>query len=469
MNIYCPLRFRNWWIRRSLFEQFAITSSVVLMLSVIAVGGWVGARVADGVLRGTSGAAALYVANFIEPHVQSMGEGGSLSPEGASRLDAVSELLKSRRHVVSIKIWRPDGMIVYSTQKRLVGQQFPTTHILPSLHGKIRAGMADFDDHDSEFERSLSIPLYEIFLPLYKNETEEIIAVAEIYEDARALLNDQNYAVGGAWLVVGTAGLCTLLVLFAIVHRGSLTIRRQRGAIKRRFREQLRLHRKNNDLQSRVREALRKSTEVDDLVQARIGADLHDGPAQLMSHVLLRLDEVEGHLRESSSPAHVLVQDLRSDASEALKELRAIAAGLFLPDIGDTGDVEKVVQSIVCAHEGRTNCNVAYRTENLPKRLSRDVVRCVARVVQEALNNSYRHSGATEQSVCISGDDGVLLLSIGDTGRGMSTDKPANFGHFTGLGMPGMASRVEALGGVFAVRSVPGAGTEIICSIPMPR
>jgi signal transduction histidine kinase len=163
------------------------------------------------------------------------------------------------------------------------------------------------------------------------------------------------------------------------------------------------------------------------------------------------------------------VQDLRSDASEALKELRAIAAGLFLPDIGETGDVEKVVQSIICAHEGRTNCNVSYCTVNVPKRLTRDIVRCVARVVQEALNNSYRHSGATDQSVCLSCDAGMLLLSIGDTGRGMSTDKPANLGHFAGLGMPGMASRVEALGGAFAVRSVPGLGTEIKCSIPMQR
>jgi signal transduction histidine kinase len=468
-NAFRPWAHRTtiWWRRRSLFEQFAIVSSVVLTLSVVAVGGWVGERIADGVLRGTSGAAALYVANFIEPHVQSMGEGGSPTSEDVRRLDAVSELLKSRQHVVSIKIWRPDRTIVYSTEKRLVGKQFPATDILPSLHGKIRAEMADLDDIDEEFERSLSVPLYEIFLPLYKSETEEIIAVAEIYEDARAILHDQTYAAGGAWLVVGAAGLCTLLVLFAIVHRGSLTIRRQRAAIKRRFREQLRLHRKNGKLQSRVREALRTSVQVDDLIQARIGADLHDGPAQLMSHVLLRLDEVEGHLRENSSPAHALVQELRGDANDALKELRAISAGLFLPDIGDTGDVKKVVQSIVCAHEGRTNCNVAYRTENVPKRLSRDIVRCVARVVQEALNNSYRHSSAMEQSVCLSGDDSVLRLYIGDNGRGMPVEKPANRGHLAGLGIPGMASRVEALGGTFAIRSVPGSGTEVMCSISL--
>ena len=58
-NFFGPLAHRTsiWWGRRSLFEQFAIASSVVLTLSVVTIGDWVGDRIADGVLRGTSGAA----------------------------------------------------------------------------------------------------------------------------------------------------------------------------------------------------------------------------------------------------------------------------------------------------------------------------------------------------------------------------------------------------------------------------
>jgi signal transduction histidine kinase len=460
-------RIRGWWVRRSLFEQFAFASSVVLTLSVVAVGGWVGARIADGVLRGTSGAAALYVTNFVELHVQSMDGGGSPTPEDARRLDAVSELLKSRRHVASIKIWRPDGTIVYSTQKSLIGKQFPSAEILPSLQGKIRAGMAHLDDDDSEFERTLSMPFYEIFLPLYKTETEKIIAVAEIYEDARFLLEDQAYAVGGAWLVVGSAGLCTLLVLFAIVYHGSLTIRRQREAIKQRLREQTRLHRQNDVLHSKVREALRKSAQVDDLIHTRIGVELHDGPAQLLSFVLLRLDEVAGELKDMPCRTHALVQELRGATKDALKEVRAIASGLFLPDGGDTGDLANVVRRVVSAHEGRTNCKVSYCATNVPERLPREIVRCIARVVQEALNNAYRHSGVMDQSICLVVNDGALHLSIRDMGRGMRADRAVNQGDFAGLGIPGMASRVESVGGTFTVKSEEGSGTMVICTIPL--
>ena len=460
-------RIRGWWVRRSLFEQFAIASSVVLTLSVVAVGGWVGARIADGVLRGTSGAAALYMTNFVEPHVQSMDGAGSPTPEDARRLDAVSELLKSRRHVASIKIWRPDGTIVYSTQRNLIGKQFPTTDILPSLQGKIRAGMADLDDDDSEFEQSLSMPLYEIFLPLYKTETEKIIAVAEIYEDAQALLKDQAYAVGGAWLVVGSSGLCTLLVLFAIVYRGSLTIGRHRATIKKKYREKMHLHRNNDLLKSEVERALRTSVRIEDLIHTRVGIELHDGPAQLMSFVLLRLDEVEEELKDRPTRTQALVRELRSAVGDALKELRAISAGLFLPDAGDAGNAVSVLELIIRTHEGRTNCTVDFQATNVPERLPMEVLRCVARVTQEGLNNAYKHAGVARHTVTLCSHDRTLQLSIRDEGRGMRSERSPSKRGVAALGMVGMASRVKSVGGSFSVKSEEGRGTEIICVIPV--
>ena len=59
---YC---IRGWWVRR--FEQFAIASSVVLTLSVVAVGDWVAESYRRRRSAETSGAAALYMTNFVEP------------------------------------------------------------------------------------------------------------------------------------------------------------------------------------------------------------------------------------------------------------------------------------------------------------------------------------------------------------------------------------------------------------------
>lgn len=453
-------RMRAWWIRRSLFQQFAMTSSVVLTLSVIAVGGWIGARIAENVLHTTSGAAALYMTNFVEPYVQSMAGGDLPSQDDVRRLDVASELLKSRRHVVSVKIWRPDGTIVYSTQKNLIGRRFPTNDILPSLQGNIRAGMADLSDDDSEFERSLSMPLYEVFIPLYRNETESIIAVAEIYEDAGRLIHDQANAVIGAWAVVGLAGAATLLVLFAIVYRGSMTIDKQRAAIKLRFRETIQLHRRNDILKSETEAALRTVAHIDDLIHARLGAELHDGPVQLVSFVLLRLEGLK-HDAEIL-PLH---QQLRSSLQSALNELRAIAAGLLLPDPGEASNLSEVIRGIIQTHESRTGCDVEYEEDCAPNKLPGELVRCAARVTQEALTNAYKHSGSRRQAVILSLSDGVLRLLVRDNGCGIDGARPP--APNSGLGMQGMASRIRAVGGSFSVLSEKRLGTEIVCEIPV--
>jgi signal transduction histidine kinase len=255
------------------------------------------------------------------------------------------------------------------------------------------------------------------------------------------------------------------LLLLAIVYQGSATIQRQRYAIKQRFREKMLLHRKNDLLQREVENALRTSALIDDLVHTRLGAELHDGPAQLISFVLLRLDEVEEELKDRPPHVRALLQQLRGAAEDALRELRAISADLFLPDVGETGNATEVVRKIIHAHQCRTNCVVEYKVSEIPERLPREVVRCVARVTQEALNNAHKHSGSSRQCVMLSLANGELRLSVRDDGRGMSCNKTST--PHSGLGMPGMEARVRAVGGSFAVHTEKGRGTEIFCALPI--
>lgn len=455
------------WARLSLFKQFALTAAVVLTFSMAAVGAWVSSRIADGVLRGSSGAAALYVTSFLEPHVQTL-ETGVLTPDQVRSLNSIGESFAMSRHVLSIKIWRPDGVIIWSTQTPLIGKKFATTAIEASLNGAIRAGMAEFDDNDSDYERHLTMPLYEVFTPIYKLDTGKIIGVVEFYEDASALLREQSNAIRETWLVVGSAGVTMLILLFSIVYRGDVVIKRQKEALKHRLREQLRLGRSNDVLQSKVQEALRTSARVDDLIHTRIGSELHDGPAQLIASILLRLDDLEDDPQICRTESLALIRTMRTAAAEALAELRAISVGLFLPDPADTGDAANVVQAIVWAHERRTKSQVVYEHERLPGRLPREIIRCVGRVTQEALTNSYKHANAAEQKVHLRSQDDTLFLTIEDAGPGFSETKgdQSSEGTSSGLGMRGMRSRVEALGGVFEVRS-KAEGTQIACRIPI--
>jgi signal transduction histidine kinase len=456
-------RLGLWSKKITLFQQFAIYTSVILGLTMVPVGTWMSARIGDGVLRSAAGSAALYMASFVEPHIQSIADGRPLSSNDLVNLDRISDAFALRHHVLSIKIWRPDGTIIFSSRKDVIGRKFSNLAIQPSLKGEIKAGMAPLDDDDNDFERTLAVPLYEIFAPLYEIGTGKIIAVAEFYEGVDDLVNEEATTVSTSWLIVGGSSLIMLIALFAIVYRGSAQIEQQKSLLRRKLSEQTRLQRAHSRLEKKIRDALTESARIDDLIQRRLGVELHDGPAQLIALILLRLDEIRNASAGTSASAAV-VDDLRRVASEALKDIRSISNGLFLPSVDDTDDLVEVIGKVVDAHERRTNSVVALSVSDVPKQLPIDTIRCVGRVVQEALNNSFKHAGAADQAVSIIVADHTLILSIRDGGSGIADTNS----HFTEkLGLRSMKYRVEAVGGVFELKSQRGRGTEVRCKIPL--
>jgi len=158
-------RIRRRAARLTLFQRFAIAATVVLGFTMIVVGTWISARIVDGVLRSSSESAALYLEGFLEPHIQPLQFGRSLPPESIAKLEEISANFALRRHVLSIKIWLPDGTIAYSSQKELIGKKFDPKKIRPGFSGETRGDFADNDDEENDFERKLGLPLYEIYAP----------------------------------------------------------------------------------------------------------------------------------------------------------------------------------------------------------------------------------------------------------------------------------------------------------------
>jgi CheY-like chemotaxis protein len=99
----------------------------------------------------------------------------------------------------------------------------------------------------------------------------------------------------------------------------------------------------------------------------------------------------------------------------------------------------------------------------VPATLSGDLMLCVFRVVQEALQNALKHSKAHNVSVRLTGRRGVLALSIVDDGVGFDVDGAVG----KGLGLISMNERVDAVGGSLAIRSKPGVGTQLTIRVPL--
>ena len=88
----------------------------------------------------------------------------------------------------------------------------------------------------------------------------------------------------------------------------------------------------------------------------------------------------------------------------------------------------------------------------------------VFRILQEALTNVARHSGATEARIDLSSDGDRLRLEIQDNGRGIPEDRLENSGS---LGLVGMRERARALGGDVQIRGALGRGTTVTLMIPL--
>jgi signal transduction histidine kinase len=293
-----------------------------------------------------------------------------------------------------------------------------------------------------------------------------VIAVAEFYQTMDALNQEVAAAQRRVWLVVGAVTLFIYLLLAGFVRRASDTIERQRTTLNDQISRLTELLAQNMELHDRVRRAAGSVATLNERFLRRIGSELHDGPAQDLGLALLKLDALIGRW-EQSQVAPGFVEELNSIQSalqNAQKEVRAISSGLSLPQLAELS-LPKTVIRAVRAHERRTGSRVELDVAPLPEQAALPVKITVYRVIQESLNNSYRHAGGANQRIRAFMDGDFLALEVSDDGPGFVTQPSATFdGH---LGLAGMRERLESLGGTFSVQSELGKGTQVTARLAL--
>jgi signal transduction histidine kinase len=452
-------RLATFWSRQSLAGRFTIASLAVLGCGMTLLGAWVSSRIEEGVLYNSASSAALYINTFIDPQVQELAKGPNLRPETVAKLDELLNTAPLRRKVVGIKIWSLDTVILYSTKKEEVGRKYPPSWRLQEvMKGRI-VGSFDTREAENSLERKLGLPLFEIYTPIRASDTQRIIAIAEFYENGTELKSNLARTRLYSWFVVALVTLLMLSILFRIVRTGSATISSQQKALRERISELSRLLRQNEDLRHRVDEINRRSVETHDLILRRVGAEMHDGPAQLISLALLRLDALQpkAQVSDAELPREDYVR-IHSALSDALTEIRNMSAGLILPEL-DALSPADALWIVVRNHERRTGTTVKCDVSRLPASLSNPLKTCLYRLTQEALSNAFRHGGGVGQSVEGGLCNGRLTVTISDMGRGFPVEEQMLKSN--GLGLKGMRDRVAALGGVLEIESKPGGGTRL--------
>jgi signal transduction histidine kinase len=197
-----------------------------------------------------------------------------------------------------------------------------------------------------------------------------------------------------------------------------------------------------------------------------LSRELHDGFAQLVAYMLVRLDTVTGLLAANRGEEAILelermrsvTDDLYQDVRESISELRT--------RVSERG-LSATVRDYVDEYEDRHGITVTVEGDEVSRGLPALVAFQLLRIVQEALANVRKHAGATNAWITFNKQRADWLqMTIRDDGKGFDPHAPPDPSRKS-FGLLSMRERVESLGGELAIDSQPGKGTRVIVAIPL--
>ena len=195
----------------------------------------------------------------------------------------------------------------------------------------------------------------------------------------------------------------------------------------------------------------------------RFARELHDGLGQNLVGAKMLVDTV---LLGNQKDAAAL--ELSKVLNDAIAQTRAISY-LFHPPLLDEVGFDSAARWLVEGYGQRMGLDISADFPGLTERLPRSAEVTLYRVLQEALNNIYRHSQSAKADVSLRADSAWVTLRVKDYGRGIPGPTLAAFhtgGLQAGVGLTGMKERVREQGGQLEIRS-DETGTEVIAKIPI--
>jgi two-component system sensor histidine kinase UhpB len=315
-------------------------------------------------------------------------------------------------------------------------------------------------------------------LIIVANPADEI---AEVWEDVKplALIAVIVFTLICVLLYVGIGRglrpLGDLLEAFERLARNDLSARANEGGSAEMARINAQFNRTAAVLESTVRQNRSLSARLVNLQEEErrhLVRELHDDMAPCLFDIRVRVGAI-GNLVDANSydrlPPQLeaieqSVEDLQARVRVILRRLRPLA----LDELG----LEQALRELIASwRERMPDVHWTLEVSGLGTDLADALQVTVYRLVQEALTNVARHSGALHASVCIRIEPGApapaadsrLVVTITDDGRGL----PA--GETPGLGLRGLRERVQALGGELTIASSGDSGTSIHAVIPIER
>lgn len=204
------------------------------------------------------------------------------------------------------------------------------------------------------------------------------------------------------------------------------------------------------------------ASEAQEKERKRLSRELHDDTLQSLATAITEIGMVTSSESLVGAENRLLrVQEILSSTMSSVRRFCRDLRPSLLDDLGLIDAIEWLVSDL----QSRSGIVVDLEVHGPRQRLDERLELPIFRVVQEALHNVEHHAGATQVNVELNFNDGNLVVSIADNGRGMSTLGPPTE---TGLGLRGMDERTKLLKGSLIIESKPKRGTKITLVVPFP-
>ncbi|HEY2803462.1 MAG TPA: histidine kinase dimerization/phospho-acceptor domain-containing protein, partial [Actinomycetota bacterium] len=216
--------------RPRLVRRFALASLAAFVVIGAAVT-FAMVRVVRERAEANAGFHASYVVNAVlAPSLHGVSLDRPLTGAELQRVDEVVHgRILSDGQTVRVKLWAPDGTILYSDDRSLVGRTFPEEggELADVLDGRVENGVSDLNAPENVGERGIASKLFETYLPLRNGVGGRPVAVAELYQDYSAIQAEIDNLVR-VLLAVFVVGLGVLYALLLPIASGaSRTLRRK--------------------------------------------------------------------------------------------------------------------------------------------------------------------------------------------------------------------------------------------------
>jgi two-component system, NarL family, sensor kinase len=338
--------------------------------------------------------------------------------------------------ILRVKIWSPEGKVLYSDVSELIGKTFE----LEPWHKDLLAGgpptvSVGVQAEEENIYEAGTGELVEVYVASHANERMPVLV--EVYFDDEVLLGPQHHIL---------LGMIPVLLIAMAVLQGAQLI------------PGIRLARQVQARQRERQAILQHAIEAGERERVRLAGALHDDILQDLAGLAYTLEPV-GSAVAGPGPG----PDPGTVLRHSIVKLRAVTSDLYSSPLNE----DSLPSALGILVERSRNQGIATDLHVDPDP-GLDAAQATAchRIAREAMANIAKHARASTVHLALVRRGGEVTLSISDDGESFDTSAPAVPGH---LGLRMMADVAESAGARLRMRSAPGHGTEITVVFPVGR